>query len=95
MTATVQAPNGRPYEHHTAGQIPVFVAEQPGMGSACGTPHTGHALLIARLTPLREGDLPLAMVRLACGRTFPVRADAIAEATGLATRRILPKRRPA
>lgn len=90
MTAFVTGADGRTYQHRTAEPEPVFIAEQPRIGSACGTPHSGHATLLAWLEPMMGGER-LARVRMRGGGLVEVRASAICPAAGLATRRILPR----
>jgi hypothetical protein len=73
---------------------PVFVAEQPRTSSACDTPHTGPATLLAWMDPTLGGE-PLGIVKLPSGRLLNIRASAIASAANLATIRLNPATRPA
>ncbi|UXQ89144.1 hypothetical protein [Synechococcus phage MinM1] len=90
MTAIVTGADGRPYMHRTAREE-VFVAEMPRASSdPRATPHTGHALLVAWLDPVRPSDHPRAMVRCPDGRLLQVDAGAVCAADNLAGRRLGP-----
>ena len=95
MTSIVTGHDGQPYLHSTTPPEPVFVADQRRATSAAAQAHTGHAVLVADLDPVRPGMERLASVRLPNGRIVPVLACHIAAQTGLATRRILPASAPA
>lgn len=90
MTAIITASDGHPYQFVHAVPEPVFVAEMPRTSHAHGTPHTGHATLLAYLDPVRPSCERLALLRLRCGRLAEIRASAICPATAVATRRLGP-----
>jgi hypothetical protein len=94
MTVTLHHLGGRTFSLRPATPEFVYVAEQPGMTSAAGTPHIGFALLRAWLDPLTDSE-PLACVELPSGRQMHIRASAIASAANLATIRLSPATRPA
>jgi hypothetical protein len=94
MTVTLHHLGGRTFSLRPVDPHFVFIAEQPGMTSAAGTPHTGFALLRAWLDPVTDSE-PLACVELPSGRQMHIRASAIAPATNLATIRLSPATRPA
>ena len=94
MSVTLHHLGGRTFNLRPAILEFVFVAEQPVITGACGTPHTGFALLRAWLDPLTDSE-PLACVELPSGRQMHIRASAIASAANLATIRLSPATRPA
>jgi hypothetical protein len=95
MTATLLHIGGKTFSlRAVAPPLPVFIAEQPCMTSANGTPHTGAATLLEWLDPVM-GGVPLATVKLPSGRQMRVRASAIASAANVAAIRLSPATRPA
>ena len=94
MSVTLHHLGGRTFSLRRATPRFVFIAEQPGITGACGTPHTGFALLRAWLKPVNGRGL-LACVELPSGRQMHIRASAICPATNLAALRLSPLTRPA
>jgi hypothetical protein len=95
MTAIITGHDGRRYLHTATERRTVFVADMPRATNGRGTPHTGHAVLVAWLEPLNPGGEPLATVRLPNGAMLPVRASAICDAATIAARRIGTAAQPA
>jgi hypothetical protein len=95
MTVTLHALGGRTCRlRAVTSPRAVFIAEQPRIGSAAGTPHTGLATLHAWLKPVNARGL-FACVKLPSGRDLIIRASAIAPAANVAAIRLSPLTRPA
>lgn len=94
MTVTLTQLGDRTFSLRGVPPEPVFIAEQPRTSSACDTPHTGPATLMAWLDPTLGGEA-LGIVKLPSGRLLNIRASAIASAANLATIRLSPATRPA
>jgi hypothetical protein len=86
----VQYVGGLPYLVQPIEPAPVFVADARVSSSALAGRHTGPALLVARLEPVRPAQPFLCRVRLPDGTLREVSDMAIASRQGLAARRILP-----
>lgn len=86
----IQYLDGAPYAVVPLPRLPVYVCDRQRSSDARAPAHLGHALLVARLEPVRPLSPPMLRVRLPDGTLRDVVDTRVASAANLATRRLLP-----